>query len=280
MARRIPVDIKPEHQVSRSGKRGGGRPGGRGGRKAAAQKKQAKEKVRAKAEQLHENGMPFQMAMAVALGRMSLNDALERLARQEKVNQLISTHDLSRALATQIVLGHAKLDAVLSRRRLENHREENKDRSCLYDAMLTSDPISIGTFGGATLVGQVINVTPYHAELAIEGEDEPLEYHKLQFKYAWAPEDFRGVRKAVKIDKDIAQSPEEPMERPQDRYTCSDKRLFRYLDSETIVVATLLEGEVLKGSVQWFSRYEFGMMLKGDVQVTVFRHSLRNLTEA
>ncbi|MEM6931168.1 MAG: hypothetical protein AAF602_29830, partial [Myxococcota bacterium] len=82
--------------------------------------------------------MPYQMAMAVAHGRMDLNDALERMARRDRVKVLMDRHGLSRALATQVVIGHADLDQVLSRRRLAEHREAFRDRTCLEpDAEIT-----------------------------------------------------------------------------------------------------------------------------------------------
>jgi sRNA-binding regulator protein Hfq len=56
--------------------------------------------------------------------------------------------------------------------------------------------------------------------------------------------------------------------------------LFGYHDVGIEVVVTLLEGEVLRGIVAWFSRYEFALTVKGGVQVTVFRHALVNVTEA
>lgn len=236
-------------------------------------------RVRARAEELAENGMPFQMAMAVALGRVSLNDALERLARQERVEKMMEEHDLSRALATQIVIGHASLDAVLSRRRMQQHREDNRMRSCLDAAQASGEPIALGLHGKDKVIGRVLRVDPY--AVIVETEDgEEREIHKLQLKYAWTPDDWKGLRKAMRQNKELSKEPKQPIERPQDRYTCSDKRLFRYMDRGTIVDAVLLEGEILRGTVTWFGRYEFGMELKGEVPVTVFRHCLYSLDEA
>ncbi len=288
MARRIAIDIPPEDRDVR--RKRGAAPGGpgrdrrgppRGGpRKDKPEKKHRTDpKVRARAEELHDNGMPFQMAMAVALGRLSLNDALERLQRQERVEKLMEEHELSRALATQIVIGHASLDVVLSRRRMQAHREENRLRSCLDDAKDTGRPLALALHGKDKAMGIVLEVAPYSVTIQEDGAEEPREIHKLQLKYAWDPEEWKKVRKGVRTDKDLSKAPVEPIERPQDRYTCSDKRLFRYMDDEAQVQATLLEGEVLKGTVTWFGRYEFGMMLKSDVEVTIFRHALHDLTD-
>lgn len=233
------------------------------------------EKVRARADQLAEQGMPYQMAMSVAHGRMDLNDALERMARRDRVNVLMERHGLSRALATQIAIGHADLNQVLSRRRLEEHRTENRDRTCLT----VGNQLAVVLHDGRTLAGTVELVEPYTFRVAAEGT-EPEDVHKLQAKYAYNPSDWKKVKKAVRQDKEVAKQPAEPAVRPQDRYSCSDRRLFGYLDQGTEVVATLLDGDVLRGTVGWFSRYEFGLGVRGDIEVTVFRHSLHDLSVA
>lgn len=231
-------------------------------------------KVRERAEQLTQQGMPYQMAMAVAHGRMDLNDALERMARRDRVKILMDRHGLSRALATQVVIGHADLDQVLSRRRLAEHREAFRDRTCLEpDAEIT-----LALMDGTAAKGRIVSVDPYTFQF--EEKDDARELHKLEVKYAYAPGDWKKVKKGVRLEGKKPDGPIRPAERPQDRYSCSDRRLFGYLDSEQEVIATLLGSDLLRGRVTWFSRYEFGLTLRSQVPVTVFRHALKNLVVA
>ena len=229
--------------------------------------------VRARAEELSSNGMPYQMAMAVAHGRMGLNEALEKMARRDRVTALMDRHDLSRALATQVAIGHADLDQVLARRRLEQHRSDNRDRTCL----VPEQPLALVLHDGRTVRGAIAEVEPYSIRFVPESGD-PEDIHKLQIKYGYNPADWKKVKKGVRQNRKVASNPEEPALRPQDRYSCSDRRLFGYLDQSVDVVATLLDGDLLRGRVRWFSRYEFGMTLRTDVELTVFRHSLKDLT--
>jgi sRNA-binding regulator protein Hfq len=231
--------------------------------------------VKARAEELVSSGMPYQMAMAVAHGRMELNEALERMARKDRVNALMERHQLSRALATQIALGHASLDQVLSRRRLDTHRVDNRDRS----ALVPDTRLTLALHDGRTLKGRVVAVEPYQVQFQVDGgEVETL--HKLKLLYSYAPEDWKAVKKGVRVDKKQGQQPEEPAVRPQDRYSCSDRRLFGYLDRAVDVNVTLLDGEILRGVLTWFGRYEFGLKLRSDAEVTVFRHALRDISPA
>ena len=235
-------------------------------------RKERDDKVRAKADELAQQGMPYQMAMAVAHGRMDLNDALERMARRDRVNVLMERHGLSRALATQVAIGHADLEQVLSRRRLEEHRAQNRDRTCLE----AGTTVSLALHDGRTVKGEIVRVEPYTLQVTT-GPDAVEDLHKLQVKFAYDPSHWKKVKKGVKQDKRRAEGVAEPAERPQDRYSCSDRRLFGYMDHQTDIVASLLGGDVLRGVVTWFSRYEFGLKLRSDVDITVFRHALRDL---
>jgi dihydroflavonol-4-reductase len=234
--------------------------------------------IKARADELHARGMPIQMATAVAHGRLDLNEALEKLARREEVNRLMEKHQLSRALATQIALKQASLEAVLAHRRMQLHRDTNRDRSVL-DAHATSGvPITLLLHGHRRVTGKVMMVDAYMFRFQPE-EGEAEDIHKLQVKAAFVPDDYKRVRKVLKYDKKLEQAPLGPVPRPQDRYTCSDKRLFRYMDEKVEVQATLLEGEQMHGVVSWFSRFEFGLHLKGEAEIIVFRHALHDLEE-
>lgn len=240
-------------------------------------KKSSKPEVSPKqrAQELVDSGMPYQMAMAVVHGKMELNEALERLSRRDRVNQLMERHELSRALATQVAIGHADLDLILHRRRLNAHRRDFRDRTCL----VVGERITLARFDEDTVAATVSDVQPYSV-FAQPDKGDVLEIHKLSLKYVYNPEDWKKVRKSLKKDKSVASRGITPAKQPQDRYTCSDKRLFGYVDAQREVVATLVDGDSFRGVVVWFSRYEFGLKVKGDVEVTIFRHALHDLSHA
>jgi len=219
-------------------------------------------------------GMPYQMAMAVAHGKLDLNVALQRMAQKDKVTKLMERHDLSRALATQIAIGHADLNQVLGRRRLDAHRAENRDRTCLLVGVGTK---AFGLNGSELFKGEATEVSAYSAFLKEDGADEAVEVHKLRFKYCYDPRDWKAVRKGIKKPKKKSEEPVEPAVRPQDRYSCSDRRVFALMDGKKDVTASLLEGEQIRGRITWFSRYELGFEVKGGTEIVVFRHALQNL---
>ncbi|MBW1879268.1 MAG: hypothetical protein JRI25_04405 [Deltaproteobacteria bacterium] len=224
--------------------------------------------------------MPFQMAMAVAHGRMELNEALERMSRNDRIDKLMRKHNLSRALATQIAMGQADLERVLYRRRMEEHRLANRQRSILEGSMKERLLLVLGLHGQEEVTGEVEAIDTYTIEFLPRDEEEPRSIHKLQVKYAYRPSQEKHAHGMRSVDDKLAAKSMSPLERPQDRYPCSDKRLFRYVDRRITVDATLLEGERFTGEIGWFSRYEFQMTQEGDPVVTIFRHALHDLSEA
>jgi sRNA-binding regulator protein Hfq len=236
-------------------------------------------RIRERAEELAHQGIPFQMAMAVATGKLALSEALERMLLQDKVVKLADQHGLSRALATQVAIGHASLDQVLARRRFEEHRDLHAAQSCLANALGSGTPIALGLHGQRRVIGKITAVDAY--EFTIQPDEGPPEVvHKLQAKYAYAPDDWKKVRKGLGSDKELSKAPQPPVTKPQDRYAVADRRLFACLDDKRSIDVTLLEGEVFTGQVDWFARFEFGLKTKGDGPVTIFRHAVHRLLDS
>jgi len=237
--------------------------------------------IERKADDLVEStGISRALAMQVVLGRVELNEVLTRMAHKAEVESLMRRYDLSRALATQITLGQADLDSVLFKRRMAQHLSDNADRSVLVQAALDGKPVSLALHGQRGVDGTVLGVDRYEFQFKPRTGDEET-VHKLQAKFAVDATLRKKVRKSLSYDKERrAAGDVEPVWKPQDRYTCSNKRLFTFQDQKTPVQASLLEGEVLRGVVTWVGRYEFGLEVKGGVEVVVFRHALANLTPA
>ena len=224
-------------------------------------------------------GIDRAMATQVALGRLQLNDVLKRMAHKAEVESLMRRYEFTRALASQIALGQAELERVLFKRRMADHLEQNAERSILVEAHGSKRPLSLALHGQRGVDGHVSKVDAYEFEFnPRSGETETI--HKLQVKFAVHADDRKRVRKSVSYDKDLRKVGKEPIWKPQDRYSCSNRRLFSDLDSGCTVTVLLLEGEVLRGTIVWVGRYEFGLEVKGGVEVAVFRHALAKLVEA
>lgn len=223
-------------------------------------------------------GLERAEAAQVARGRANLNDVLARLALNAEVASLMRRHDLSRALATQIARKQADLELVLSKRKMQEHVEAHHSRSLLDESLASKASVFLSMHGQRGAEGRVIGVDRYEIQFQEPGK-EPETIHKLQLMYGCAAEDRKKMRRLVRYDDARRAAPSGPIEKPQERYTCSNQRLFGYLRDKKTIEVTLLEGDKFSGEVVWIGRFELGLRLKGNVDVVIFRHALAHVGE-
>ena len=227
---------------------------------------------------MQRSGLPRNMAFQVAMGNMTLNEALEKLAFHDQVEKLIRRHAFPRSLATQIAMKQVELDVVLRKQRQETYMEENRLRSLLTESMEQKLPITVLLHGQQRRTGQVLSVSAYEFELQ-DGKTGAVEtIHKLQAQAGWEAKKNAQVLSALKRDKAHAQLTG-PIEKPQDRFHCSNRRLFQYMEDSTRLTVRLLEGDLVQGTVDWLGRWELGIKTKKGAVVTVFRHAMADLEE-
>lgn len=231
------------------------------------------------AEIARTTGLPLASARLVAAGKADVNELLKRMAFHDEVNSLIQRHTLNRALATQVVLGHASLEQILLRRRVEAHLTANHDRSILATALATGSDLTLGLHGHRVVRAKILVIDLYEITIreVESGAEERL--HKLQIKYAYDPNDHKKVKKGLEYDKERRDRAVEPVKRPQDRYACSDKRLGVAMERKLAVTAVTLEGECYTGEIVWISRYEFAIRTRHGGEVVLCRHALDDLRE-
>jgi sRNA-binding regulator protein Hfq len=224
-------------------------------------------------------GIPLHAARLVALGQQDLNEVLKRLAFQDEVNTLIQRHNFNRALATQIALGQVSKDAMLAKRRVDEHLNQSRHRSLLEEAAADKRELQVALHGHRSLHVRVKSVDKYEVQLENLESGAVEVFHKLQLKCAWPAAESKKVRKALSWDKARKERSIDPIARPQDRFACSDKRLGLLMDKKSDITATLLEGEVFTGQIAWVSRYEFALRTRQGIEVVIFRHALDDLKE-
>ena len=226
----------------------------------------------------HDHGLERTLATQVALGKLELNEVLSRLALQVEVDSLIRRHGLTRALAMQVALKQADLQQVLFKRRMAEHLDTNANRSLLDEAARTGAPTYLALHGNRNVEGKILSSSRYEVVVQEAGR-EPETIHKLQIKFGCAAADRKKLRRAIRTDKSAQTAAKGPIWKPQERFSCSNRRLFTWLDEARIVDVTVLEGEAFQGTVSWVARYEFGLNIKGAGEAVIFRHALASIVE-
>jgi sRNA-binding regulator protein Hfq len=147
----------------------------------------------------------------------------------------------------------------------------------VFDELLTSQAVwEMRLHGQRVVQAKVVDNQTYELGLDIDGQGrEPL--HKLQVKCLYPVDSAAEVEKQLKIDKKVLGLGLEPIKAPGQRYIVKNKTLFPLMKEREVVFCTLMEGEVLRGLIADFSRFEMIMHAKGGLPIVILRHSIYDL---
>ena len=87
------------------------------------------------------------------------------------------------------------------------------------------------------------------------------------------------IRPLIKKDPKVLKLSLEPIIAPGLRHHIKNKSLFPLMKERQAVFFTLLEGEIIKGLITGFSRYEIKCSLKGGLPVSILRHAVYDLRD-
>jgi len=115
----------------------------------------------------------------------------------------------------------------------------------------------------------------YDIKADIEGKEELIQ--KIQIKYLYPSDLHESVKPLIKEDKEVRKLVLEPIGKPHERFFVKNKTLFPLMKEMEVVFFTLLEGDIIRGIITDFSRYEIIVHLKGGIPLTLLRHSIYDL---
>ena len=141
-------------------------------------------------------------------------------------------------------------------------REDGKDSSwCLF------------LHGDERKRGRIRSNETYEIELLTQdGETEKI--HKVNVKMLCAASKEEEVLGRLKTNEALKETPEGPHFGPRYRHHIKNKSLFPLMNRKEVLFFSTLEGEVLRGVVSGFSRFEIELSMKGGVSVVLLRHAI------
>jgi hypothetical protein len=148
--------------------------------------------------------------------------------------------------------------------------------SIFDQAMETKALWTMHLHGHRVVQAKVIENKQYELVIDIAGQG-PEEIHKLQVKCLYPADQTDAFDKMLKIDKKIRALELEPIYAPAERYNIKNKTLFPLMKERQVVFCTLMEGELIRGIVAEFSRYDLTLHAKGGLPVTILRHSIYDM---
>jgi len=130
--------------------------------------------------------------------------------------------------------------------------------------------------GHRVITGVLDDNQPYDLAILLDtGQEEQIP--KLHVKFLYPVESADPIQRLIKIDKKLKSKSLEPILAPSQRHHIKNKTLYPLMQEKHVVFFNLLEGEVVRGLVTGFTRYDITVSMKGGVPLTILRHSIFDL---
>jgi len=163
-------------------------------------------------------------------------------------------------------------------RGLQEYLDETYNQS-IFDVLVSSkELLQIHLHEHRIIRATVTQNLRYDIKANIEGGHEEV-VPKVNIKMIYSGDLSETVNQLIKTDKNVRDLGLEPILAPGKRYHVKNKSLFPLMKERNVVFFTLLEGEIIKGIIADFNRYEITANLKGGIPVTILRHSIYDLRD-
>ncbi len=147
---------------------------------------------------------------------------------------------------------------------LKEYLDEVYTNSIFDQTLDSKQPWEFHLHGDRTVRARVLENLTYEVKVDIEGQGQE-DLPKLQVRLLYPAGPSELVSPLIKIDKKIMALGLSPIPSPERRYFVNNKSLFPLMKEKQVVFSALLEGEVIKGIIASFSRYDITVNLKGGI---------------
>jgi sRNA-binding regulator protein Hfq len=165
-----------------------------------------------------------------------------------------------------------------------HYLEQNCEHSTFTELLASGAYWYFYLHGGELIAARIVADRVYDfdalpADMDASAPMHPRAIAKLDVKLMY-PAEFRGqVEKLLKTDEKVAERCLSPIAWPGERHHIKNRTLFPLMKENVVVFITLLEGEVVRGLIGGFSRYEITVKLKGGIPVTVLRQAVYDIRD-
>lgn len=161
---------------------------------------------------------------------------------------------------------------------LQEYLDQNYHISVFDQAFESKEPHQFHLYGHRIVTATITENLKYDLALRTSDTGE-IELPKTDVKLVYPAVLSEAVAPFLKMDPNVRDLHLEPIIPSKKRHHIKNKSLFPLMKERQVVFFTLLEGEVVKGLVSGFTRYEITVSLKGGIPVVVLRHSVLDLRD-
>ncbi|HPJ67595.1 MAG TPA: hypothetical protein PLQ82_15590, partial [Desulfobacteraceae bacterium] len=161
---------------------------------------------------------------------------------------------------------------------LEEYLAEKYNISVFDNAVDSRKQWAMHVHNNSIIKGVIKENLRYDIKIISKNPDEEV-IPKIDIKLVYPDAISDSVGPLLNGDKKVKALGLQPISAPAKRYHVKNKSLFPLMKERKLVFFTLLEGEVVRGIIAGFSRYEITLHMKGGVPVTILRHSIYDLRD-
>jgi len=159
---------------------------------------------------------------------------------------------------------------------LEEYLKEFYNKSIFEQVVVSGELWLFHLHGRRTIKARALENLTYDIKVETEAQQEQV-LPKVEIKLLYPAFLDESVQPLIKINEQVLKLGLGPILSPHQRYFVKNKSLFPLMKDQEVVFFTLLEGEVIRGIITGFNRYEITMSLKGGIPVAILRHSIYDL---
>ena len=126
--------------------------------------------------------------------------------------------------------------------------------------------------------GKIQSDQTYEVDL-LTAENVVEKIHKVNVKILCEASIEEEVLRRLRTNEALKKAPEGPHFGPRYRHHIKNKTLYPLMNRKEVLFFTTLEGEVLRGVVTGFSRFEICLSMKGGVSVVLLRHAVLDVRD-
>lgn len=161
---------------------------------------------------------------------------------------------------------------------LESYLKENYEAS-IFDRAVESSGVRVLHLHNHRVVTTSITENLKYDIITENDEKKQEVVPKIHIKFLYTADLSSRITASIKTDEKIKRLALEPILAPGKRFHVKNKSLYPLMREKRVVFVTLLEGEIIKGIIVDFSRYEITLNLKGGTPMTILRHGIYDLRD-
>ena len=160
----------------------------------------------------------------------------------------------------------------------QEYLDQNYATSVFDEACESKQPWEFHLHGYRIIRAEIFKNLVYDLKIKSHDTEESV-LSKTDVKMLYPLDISEKIRPLIKTDPKISKLSLEPIIAPALRHHIKNKSLFPLMKERQVVFLTLLEGEIIKGLITGFSRYEIQCSLKGGLPVCILRHAVYDLRD-